>query len=321
MSHLLRNMLGRLFPKPLDPYLEQLVHRTVDKIDPRLKSFSNFPHAYSQSVSAAYDYAKGLANSLPAYVELSPAQYANDPLLHSLFSDVRSINSMVSESRDIQEYCHAFGPPVGGEMYALMGMRRREKSEIGSEMDGDVIRQDVQHTVIYFESHTLGVPSASKEEFEKKLVEHFFDSIIDNFSNKIKQKQIKKKEMELERDTLIAHTRRSVQQDADQEKKLEELRTELESLSREYSLSNYPKLMKQCINGCNNILYMEHKNIPIDMRGVMRESSDRLGGVFEFCDLIGRDRRCWSLCPVHFSIDVFKSDLKCSTDKARWMEI
>ena len=88
MLSLLRRLLGRLLPQPLDPHIEQRVARAIEQIDPRLKAFGNYPRAYIPAIIAASRYVKELTATLPECIDLSPALYARQPLLPALFSDV-----------------------------------------------------------------------------------------------------------------------------------------------------------------------------------------------------------------------------------------
>lgn len=318
MPSLLQDLLGRVLPKPPDTYVEQMVLRAVVAIDPRLKSFGNYPRAYRASISTAIEYARQLAESLPECIELDPAHYADEPLLHALFSDVGIIRTIVRDSEEIQEYCRKYGEPERGEVFSLMGMCRQEKTVFGREMDGDVIKQDVRQTLISFESHTLYTPTADKAEFREKLVEYFFDYFIGIFAKQMKLQQAKKKELEMERDTLIAQSRMHASQAGkNYEEKLAETRKQLEELSKSCVLTNYAKWLKEYIENLEQEIYLEEKTIPIDMRGVMRESNDRLSGRFVFHDLKSSDSRIWSLCPVKLPVAAFKLEMKCDRENSQ----
>ena len=224
MLDLLRTLIGRLTPKPLDPHIERLLARAVGQIDPRLKSFSNYPRAFVPAITIASDYAKELADALPDSIDLSPGQFSQQPLLHALFSDVDTIYNTVLESREITNYCGEHGKPQSGELFALMGMRRVEKTGLGREMNGELIQQDVQQTLITFEAHTLTLPSVNREEFKARLETDLFDSLMKTLSDEICRGVMQRRELETERDILASRLRSHAPEKEKTEAKLIQVR-------------------------------------------------------------------------------------------------
>ncbi len=320
MFTLLRTLLGRLSSPPLDPRIESLVARAVEQIDPRLKSFSNYPCAYRPAIIMAMQYAKQLAASLPEPIDLSPSRFAQQPLLHALFTSTEGIYCTVRESQEIKNYCREHGKPAGGELFALMGMRRREKTVFGRELSGDMVQPDVQQTMIYFEAHTLMLPTTNRDEFRSRLETHLFDSLIKSLRDQIAQAVAQRHELEVERDIIAAHRHSAGGREGGVEEKLQAIRRQLKTLDEEYSLGNYSALMNQFFDEREQYLRLEQKELPIDMRGVMRDSKGRLAGRFVFYDLVGRDRRRWTLCPVRLPVEELQQAMHCGSEKERWME-
>lgn len=317
----LRALIGRLRPTPLDPGIEQLLAHAIEQIDPRLKAFGNYPRAYRPAISTAADYAASLADTLPDFIDLSPGSYASEPLLHALFGDVETIYSTVRDSSEIRHYCQQYGKPAGGELFALMGMRRHEKCVFGHEMRGDVVQQDVKQTMVYFEGHTLTLPAPSREAFREKLERHFFDSLIHSFAEQLAQTVARRHELETQRDILLARLRSEGAEARGLEQKLQAIRHELSGLESEFALQNYSRLINAYIDKRHDYLRIEQQAMPIDMRGVMRQSDERLAGSFTFCDLIGRDRRRWTLQPVRLVVAELQQAMNCGSGPERWMEI
>jgi hypothetical protein len=321
MLDLLRTIVGRLSPQPVDPHIEQLLARAIEQIDPRLKAFNNYPRAYRPAIRTATAYVRKLVGSLPECIDLSPSRFAQEPLLHALFSDVEAIYNTVRESQEIKTYCREQGKPEGGELFALMGMRRHQKTVFGREMNGNFVQQDVQQTLVYFDTHTLSLPSIDKEQFRERLEVHLFDSLIKSMSDYITAGVMRRQDLETEWEILVSRLRGHPEQQQEIEAQLRQVREQLEPLRQEYKLTNYHKLFDTFMAEPEQYLSMERCEIPIDMRGVMRESHDRLAGNFMFYDLVGRDRRRWTLCPVRLPVEELQQAMHCGSDKERWMDI
>ncbi len=321
MLTLLHDIISRLKPEPVDPAIKSLVERAVERIDPRLKSFSNYPKVYIPAVSAASNYAKQLVAQLPGCIVLSPGGYAQDPLLHALFTDVGSIHSSVHESSAISEYAQQQALPLEGEVFALMGMRRQEKTVFGAQLKGDVLQNDVRQTLVSFYSHTLILPCADEAEFRRKLEQHFFDSLINSFSEVIAVGITKLRALEAERDVLASRLRGHPPHSEAMEAELESVRRQLDEANDDYGLKHYHLIFEAFMDVATQYLRLEQVEMPIDMRGVMRESDERLAGKFVMHDLIGRDRRNWTLWPVRLPLQELREDMVRASEKERWMVI
>jgi TfoX/Sxy family transcriptional regulator of competence genes len=321
MLNLLRTLLERYTPQPPDPLLEQRLAWAIEQIDPRLKSFGNYPHAYLPAITAASRYAARLAAALPDCLDLRPDHYAQEPQLHALFGDVAAITSSMRESSAITAYCAEQGVPPGGELFALMGMRRHEKSVFGTVVDGDTLLQGVQQTLVYFDSHTLTLPAASREELQARIETDLFQSLIYSLRAVIAEGARQKQKLETEREILTSRLRRHTAEREALAAQLQQVQQQLEPLSREWALASYPEHFNRFMQQPEHHLRLEECDMPIDMRGVLRESKGRLAGHFTFYDLHGRDRRIWTLCPVRLHVASLQQAMGGRSDKERWMAI
>jgi hypothetical protein len=321
MLKLLQAIIKRFSRQPPDPHIERRLAWAIEQIDPRLKSFGNYPAAYLPAITAASDYAAELAASLPECLDLSLGRYTQEPLLHALFSNVESISRCVRESREIVEYWQQQGGQEGVELFALMGMRRHQKTVFGQEINGDNVQQDVQQTLVYFDDHTLSLPSVSREELRARIETDLFESLILSLRDYIAAGVRRRQELETERDILASRLRSHPTGQETLAAQLQQVQQQLQPLSREWILANYHQHFAEFMRQPHQHLRLERCDILIDMRGVMRDSEERLAGNFIFYDLVGRDRRVWTLCPLRLPLAELQPALQDGCNKERWMEI
>lgn len=315
-----RQWLGRLRPAPPGPTLTARIQRAIEHIEPRLKFFSSYPRAYQHSIQLACQHSAALGTSLPPVLTLSPEAFAQEPLVHALFNNTEAMHNMIGDSRDIRDYCRQYGRPPEGHLYALMGVRRREKEVIGTVLNGDNLQHEEQHTLVYFESHTLSLPCTSEKELTELIEQHLFDSLINSLQDHITGINAERQQLQTERDSLVARLR-AQQAPLNAEQKLQHLRERLAELDAHYDLNHYHKLFDEFMAQAPQHLRLELNEIPIDMRGVKRNSDDRLAGRFTFHELVGRDRRRWTLIPVCLPVAKFQDAMQCGSGTERWMEI
>jgi hypothetical protein len=165
------DVFGRLFGHDeLNDITELLpaIDRAVTAVEPLLKQISSYPHSYRKPVAFALQYARSLAASLPGPVLVSRETYAKDAFVHALFPAMDTVSETLCSSMAIQDYRHNF--PASNEIYALMGMRRNEKTVVGMEMSGQTIQRDVVQKAVYFTSHTLESPSPSEQQARDQVL-------------------------------------------------------------------------------------------------------------------------------------------------------
>lgn len=162
---LLSHLLG-LDHEPEIPGLAEAVERAVSRVEPHLKQISAYPKAFRKPVARALAYSREIAATIPGPVEINRAAYVQDHFVHALFPSVDFIQEALCSSQAMREF-HGENPATR-EIYALMGMRRWEKSTLGMELLGQMVQKDVLQNVIYFTSHTVENPSTSPDETREK---------------------------------------------------------------------------------------------------------------------------------------------------------
>jgi hypothetical protein len=179
----------------------------------------------------------------------------------------------------------------------------------------------VQQTLVYFDDHTLSLPSVSREELRARIETDLFESLILSLRDYIAAGVRRRQELETERDILASRLRSHPTGQETLAAQLQQVQQQLQPLSREWILANYHQHFAEFMRQPHQHLRLERCDILIDMRGVMRDSEERLAGNFIFYDLVGRDRRVWTLCPLRLPLAELQPALQDGCNKERWMEI
>lgn len=200
-----------------------------------------------------------LARAIPGPLEMAPELYGRDPFIHALFGSPEEMQQALCMSHAMHEYARRPDGP-GTDAYALMGMRRREKSAFGMETAGEVIRREVAQRVVCFTDHTLSGPVPTEEEARQLLVWNLFNSLVQRLAERQAARQRTREELQMEKDYLGAQLRAA-------------------------DAGRRPAL--------------EHMTLRLDGMGVLR--ADDTGAnthALDYTDLIGRDRRRWTVVMV-----------------------
>ena len=297
-------MFGQLFGhggKKVPPELLSAIERAVSNVEPLLKQTSGYPENFHKPVAIALEYTRSLAARLPGPVMVDRESYANDAFVHAVFPSIDSVTEAIYSSLDLQDYLREF--PEIEELYALMGMRRFEKNTVGMDLSGQTIQRDVVQRLVYFTSHTLENPSPSEQQARNRVAMSFFDSLAGNVKKRVEGRKLEKQSQLLEKDLLVARLRTANAQDRPAlEEALARTLNRIQSTISSLELSNYADDFSVVMLNPEQFLRLDKKQIILDSMGIMRDGDDASRGEeFVFNELIGYDRRDWTVAMVRCS--------------------
>jgi hypothetical protein len=294
-------LLGKLFgaERRVDsPDLLAAIERAIDRVEPRLKQIGGYPDRYRKPVAHALEYVRTLATQVPGPVAVNRDAYASDPLVHALFSSPDEIRAALCASQAMHDYRRVH--PGACEVYALLCMRRGDKIMLGMELSGDMLRRDVPQHAIYFTSHTLADPGRTEAEARECIAQGFFDSLIAHVSARIEARKQEKIRLEQARDELLAHLRASsAERRTDLEDRLKVTLTRLADLAGTLDLRLHVHDFEAVLGEPEQYLHIVQADMTLDGMGILHEADAPGGTVIKFSDLIGRDRRRWTVALMH----------------------
>jgi hypothetical protein len=298
-----------------DPALLPAIERAVSAVEPLLKQVGGYPDNYRKPVAAALEYAHHLATSVPGPVTVSRESYASDAYIHALFPSVDLIRDALCASHAIQEYQRDF--PASNELYALMGMRRNEKTVVGMELAGQTVQRDVVQQAVYFTSHTLDHPAPTEQQAREQVAMSFFDSLAGKVKQRVEQRKHDKQALMLGKDMLVARLRTAKQNERPAlEAQLDRLMEGLQAIAGSLELGNYAEDFAAVLLRPEEYLRLVQTPIVLDSMGIRRTADDTArGAAILFNDLIGYDRRDWTVTMVHCS-DLQNESFAEKLDKA-----
>lgn len=291
------------------PELLSAIERAISGVEPLLKQAGKYPEAYRKPVRTALEYAHSLALSVPGPMSVNLDAYASDPYVYAIFPSMDLVSEAFRSSRAIQNYLRKH--PATDETYALMGMRRWEKTIMGMELSGQVIQRDVPQHVVYFTSHTVENPAPSEQQARDQIALSFFESLVDKVAKRVASR---KQEMQLqlqELDVLKArlHTANAETRPA-LEKEFSRMLTSIQNTTRSLDLHNYIDDFEAVLLNPEQHLRLDKAPMILDRMGIRRDGDESAQGTTViFNDLIGFDRRDWTVTIVHCrTIQDYKAD-------------
>lgn len=283
------------------PELLPAIERAVNAVEPRLKQARGYPESYQKPVATALEYAHSLAASVPGPVALNRESYARDALVHALFPAVNSVTDAFVSSRAVQDFFREF--PDTDELYALMGMRRVEKTISGVALSGELVQHDVLQKAVYFTSHTIENPAPTEEQAREQVALSFFDSLVHQVKRRAEARRQGQMSQLQDKNLLInrlhaadAQTRPAL------EKELSGMMDAMQSDAGPLDLNNYLKDFEAVLLNPEQHLKLIQTPIMLDSMGIRRECTESCPTeAVIFNELIDFDRRNWTVTMVHCS--------------------
>jgi hypothetical protein len=274
------------------------IERAVSGVEPLLKQIGGYPNIYRKPVAIALEYAHSLAANLPGPVLVNRQSYANDTFVHSLFPALDSIIEALCSSAALQEYQRNL--PGSDEMYALMGMRRYEKTVVGMELSGETIQRDVVQHAIYFTSHTIENPAPSEQQAREQVAWSFFDSLVNKVKKRVEQRRLLKQSLLQARDSLMVRLRTANAQTRPAlEDELTKIMRNMQLTISSLELDNYLEDFNAVLMQPEHHLCLVQTAMILDRMGIRRNSGDtNTSSTILFHDLIGFDHRDWTVIMV-----------------------
>lgn len=283
------------------PDLMPSVERAINGVEPLLKQTGGYPDDYRAPIQSALEYAHALAYRLPGPVEINRESYAGDPLVHALFPSIESVTDALGNSLSLQNHMREF--PADGEVYALMSMRRVEKSVAGMRLSGEMVQHDVMQDMVYFTSHTLESTAASEAQARELVAMSLFDRLIGKVAQRIAQRKQEKQALLQEKDMVMArlHIADEDSRPALQEQ-LAQLMGDLQNVIGALELDRYQEDFVAVLLDPAQHMHLKQTAFRLDSMGIRRDDADEATGEsLVFNDLIGYDRRCLTVTMVRCS--------------------
>lgn len=280
------------------PSLSEAIEWAVDRVDSRLRNLGGYPDRYRKPVANALAYAQALAGKVPGPIPITTEAYASNPLVHALFAVQDDLRAAMSASRAMQSFQRDY--PAANEVYALLCMRRRTKKMFGMELQGDILHRDVRQEAVFFTDYTIAEPGLTETEARERIARGFFESLIAHVLNRIEDRKLERGDLEQKRDELLARMRTApAGPHAQHEAELRRVLNRLGEVVASLELGRYGEDFDAVLFQPDRYLYLERTEINLDSMGIVRGPDASGSAEIDFCDLIGRDRRRWTVIMMY----------------------
>lgn len=293
-SHLRALVTG---PHDTDPVLDVAVERAAYRVDPRLKQLRSYPGRYRPTIQRVLSRVRQLAADVPGPITLDTEHYTRDPFVHALFGGPEDINRLLSTPA-----MHTYVAEHGGDdMYALLSMRRVEKSVFGLELAGSILRRDVAQRVIHFTDPQLIGPAPTEQDARDNLLWHLFDRYMEHVAQGMERLRGERQRLAQEKDFALARLRGvSADRRATRQQELDKVLVNLGEAAATLDLEYSGEVFEAVLAHPEDCLALVIQHLNLDTMGVIHADAAAPGVTsLEFVNLIERERETRCVVLVH----------------------
>lgn len=156
----------------------------VDGTDSKIRLVPGYKKKLRNIIQYSLEFADDLVNQIPVSIEVSHNTFTSDPYVNAFFTNVTDLQSIFSHSSEIQDYMQA-GNDNSAQCCALLCMKRTEKTVMGMELSGSMLKRDVLQVAVSFSDHRIYSPAPSEPETRQGLKNCLFEGLTSNALERI----------------------------------------------------------------------------------------------------------------------------------------
>lgn len=280
---------------PPDAVLQAAIDRAVDAV-PSLRAVSRYGSQLAPAVAHALEYCGALAEEIPGPIDVSKRAFGADPLVRAMFAAPVNIDNMLGGSRSLRDFVDDPASKHGDELFALLGMRQREKAVLGMTLHGSVVQGDVPQRLLYFSDHTLGELASRSDTTRQRVRNAAFDSLTLGFAARVAELRRERDDAQV---ALSASRGGIVNDRGGREHLAQRLDAATANLAPERLLRDFSEWLATP----EARLYLKPTTVSVDRNGVIANNSAADGdfSTLSFPELVGRDRRHWIVMVARIS--------------------
>ena len=154
------------------------IEHVVDEINPKLRAVSSYRKKLRQAVERALAYSAEIADAVPGPVDVNKTAWSRDPMVRAFFTGVEDMRHVLSRSNEVHDFFASSDASGQQYCYALLNMQRSERTVLGVENRGDIIRRDVKQTSVSFKDRRVVKPGPSESQLRQDLEKRAFEVLV-----------------------------------------------------------------------------------------------------------------------------------------------
>jgi hypothetical protein len=184
------------------------VERVVDSTDGRIRLVSGYRRKLQDVIRSSLAFADELVEQIPGGIEVNRHTFVTDPYVNAYFANVSDMRTIFSHSSEIKDFMEGYGDNDATECCALLCMHMSEKTVLGVQLSGEILKKDVRQIAVNFSDHRIYSPAPREPETRQGLKQCLFDGLVTNALERITRMRFRNYQLNSELQVLKARQRR-----------------------------------------------------------------------------------------------------------------
>lgn len=184
----------------------EALERAVEGTDPAIRYLPGYRKKLQEAIAISLEYTERFIAEIPGAIEVSRRTFVSDPCVNAFFVNVKDLQTVFSTSSEIREFLEACRHEIP-HCYALLCMHKSEKTVMGVELDGEVLKRDVSQTAVSFSDHRIYAPAPTEAETREGLRQCLFEGLVTHALGRIMHLKLANHRLQQERQALQARLR------------------------------------------------------------------------------------------------------------------
>jgi len=183
------------------------IELVVETVEPRVRFHAHYREKLEGCVRNSIAYLRSIGRAPMEPVLLARAQWNEDPRLNAFFATANDVPACLGHSRELRAF---FADPANQdtqEAYALLGMKKQERTVFAPQLQNDVLRQDVAQVTVSFSEHRLVAPAATLAATRLEIGRRILQRLAQVALSRIVALDMKASELEQHKAYLAARLR------------------------------------------------------------------------------------------------------------------
>jgi hypothetical protein len=182
--------------------IEAAIERAVDGTDSRLRLLPGYRKRLREPVIHAIDQVVALVDRIPGPLAAGPLDFSAEPTLCALFASAADMLECFNRDPSLTEYLETAEGRGADQITALLLAKRSERTTLGIDLEGELLRRDVPQVVVSFGDHNVLDPQASEPEARRQLKRRAFDHLLFLALTRIAEVRVERADLARQRDLL-----------------------------------------------------------------------------------------------------------------------
>ena len=144
--------------------IADMIEMIVETVEPRVRLRAGYQQKLTGCVRATIAYLRSIGKTPLEPLLATRANWNEDARLNAFFARADDVPAVLGRSKELRSFFDDAANAEVEEAFALLGMKKEEKTIFAPSFEDGMLKQDVAQTAVSFSDHRLVAPSATEQQ-------------------------------------------------------------------------------------------------------------------------------------------------------------